>query len=133
MLQFILNIIVSVVVLGLLLYLIPDIGIVNTILIFLISIFTNLINSYTMLLVDLRKPNINWNSEYEVTKNSDKKSFQYGFMIIMVLILLYIGRLLENLNIVLGLTIEIAIFAVTFIIYNIILKKKINKVFNKIM
>ena len=132
-LQFILNIIVSVVVLGLLLYLIPDIGIVNTILIFLISIFTNLINSYTMLLVDLRKPNINWNSEYEVTKNSDKKSFQYGFMIIMVLILLYIGRLLENLNIVLGLTIEIAIFAVTFIIYNIILKKKINKVFNKIM
>lgn len=132
-LQFILNIIVSVVVLGLLLYLIPDIGIVNTILIFLISIFTNLINSYTMLLVDLRKPNINWNSEYEVTKNSDKKSFQYGFMIIMVLILLYIGRLLENLNIVLGLTIEIAIFAIIFIIYNIILKKKINKVFNKIM
>ena len=132
-LQFILNIIVSVVVLGLLLYLIPDIGIVNTILIFLISIFTNLINSYTMLLVDLRKPNINWNSEYEVIKNSDKKSFQYGFMIIMVLILLYIGRLLENLNIVLGLTIEIAIFAVIFIIYNIILKKKINKVFNKIM
>lgn len=131
-LQIILNVIVSAVVLGLLLYLIPDIGIINTILIFIISIFTSLINSYTMLIIDLRRPNLNWNSEYEVVKSNDNKSFQYGFMIIMVLILLYIGNILKEIDIKIGLLIELGIFALAFIIYNVIVKKKIDKLFNKI-
>lgn len=131
-LQIILNIIVSAVVLSLLLYLIPGIGILNTVLIFIISIFTSLINSYTMLIVDLRRPNLNWNSEYEVVKSNDNKSFQYGFMIIMVLVLLYIGNILKDINIKIGLLIEIGIFALLFIIYNIIVKKKIDKLFDKI-
>lgn len=131
-LQIILNVIVSAVVLGLLLYLIPDIGIVNTILIFIISIFTSLINSYTMLIIDLKRPNLNWNSEYEVVKSNDNKSFQYGFMIIMVLILLYIGNILKEIDIKIGLLIELGIFALAFIIYNVIVKKKINNLFNKI-
>ena len=128
----ILNLIISIVVLGLLLYLMPDIGLLNIALIFIISIFTSLINSYTMLIVDLKRPNLNWNSEYEVIKGSNNKSFQYGFMIIMVLILLYIGKILEGLDIKTALLIEIGIFALIFIIYDRIVKRKIDKLFDKI-
>ena len=131
-LQIILNLIISIVVLGLLLYLMPDIGLLNIALIFIISIFTSLINSYTMLIVDLKRPNLNWNSEYEVIKGSNNKSFQYGFMIIMVLILLYIGKILEGLDIKTALLIEIGIFALIFIIYDRIVKRKIDKLFDKI-
>ena len=131
-LQIILNLIISIVVLGLLLYLIPDIGLLNTVSIFIISIFTSLINSYTMLIVDLKRPNLNWNSEYEVIKGSNNKSFQYGFMIIMVLILLYVGKILEGLDIKIALLLEIGIFALVFIIYDRIVKRKINNLFDKI-
>ena len=85
-----------------------------------------------MLIVDLKRPNLNWNSEYEVIKGSNNKSFQYGFMIIMVLILLYIGKILEGLDIKTALLIEIGIFALIFIIYDRIVKRKIDKLFDKI-
>ena len=49
---------------------IPKIGLFNIILMFIISIFINLINSYLMLVVDLRKPYLNWNSEHSVIKKN---------------------------------------------------------------
>lgn len=131
-LQIILNFIVSVIVLGIIYFLISKIGIIEILLIFVISIFMNFINSFLMLVVDLRRPILDWDSEYQITKNNPNKIFQYVFMIIMVLALMYLAKILRELSVILSLGIQLLIFMFVFVIINILIKKNIKKLFLKI-
>ena len=130
--QVVLNIIVSIVVLCTIYMYIPKIGLFNIILMFIISIFINLINSYLMLVVDLRKPYLNWNSEHSVIKKNDNKSFQYVLTIVMILIYMYLSNIFKDVNVTSTLGIEIMIFIILFIIIDRIVKKKSEWLFNKI-
>lgn len=131
--QIILNLLVSVVVLGMILYLVPSINILYLFMIFIIATLINFINSYLMLIVDLRRPNLDWDTEYSVVKKSDNKLFQYALMIVNVIFLMYIASVLEDINILIALIIEIIIFAIIFIIIDRCIKKWQNKLFNKII
>ena len=132
--QVVLNGIISIVVLSILYYLIPTMGIISALLIFIISIFINLINSYLMLIIDIRRPNLNWDSEYTVIKRNPNKIFQYAFMIIMVLIILYMSKIFKQfeLSTNVGLTIEILVFLVVFLIIDVLVRKNKDRLFNKI-
>ncbi len=131
--QIMLNFIVAVVVLGLIGCLIPSINIWYLAMVFMIAMLINIINSYLMLMVDLRRPNLVWDTEYSVVKKSDNKFFQYAFMIINVLFLMYIANVFKNINILIMLIIETVIFAVIFIILDRCIKKWQHKLFNKII
>lgn len=131
--QVVLNILVSIVILGLVYYFIPSIGIVNILLLFILLLFINLINSYLMLITDLRRPMLNWDSEQSVIKKNDNKVFQYFLMIIMVLIILYFANIFKNINLTLGIIIEIILFMIIFIIIDRLVKKNCKKLFNKIV
>lgn len=131
--QVVLNIFVSIVVLGIIYYYIPKIELIDIFLIFIISIFINLINSYLMLVVDSRKPYLNWNSEYSVVKRNDNKSFQYALTIVMILICMYLSNILKNVDVTLTLIIEIFIFMSLFIIIDRIIKNNSERLFNKIL
>ena len=130
--QVVLNILVSIVILGFSYYFMHSIGIINILLLFILLLFINLINSYLMLLIDLRRPMLNWDSEQAVMKKNDNKIFQYFLMIIMVLLILYFANILKNLNLTLGLIIEIGIFMLIFIIIDRLVKKNCKRLFNKI-
>ena len=131
--QIVLNAIASIIILTITYLLIPEIGLINIALMFIISVFINLINSYLMLIVDLRRPYLNWNSEHSVVKNNDNKSFQYGLTIVMILLYMYISSIFKNINVTLTLSIEAFIFMVIFIIIDRIIKKKSLKLFEKII
>lgn len=131
--QIILNLLVSVVAVGMILYLIPNMNVLYLFLIFIIATFINLINSYLMLVVDLRRPNLDWNTEYSVVKKSDNKLFQYVFMIINVIFLMYISNILKHVNLLVALIGEVIIFAILFIIIDRAIKKWQNQLFNKII
>ena len=131
-LQVALNIIVSIIVLSVIYIYVSKIGLVNIILIFIISIFINLINSYLMLIVDLKRPYLNWNSEHSVLKRNDNKSFQYALTIIMILIYLYLSNIFKDVNVRLTLVIEIFIFMILFLIIDRIVKKKSKTLFDRI-
>lgn len=131
--QVILNSIVSIALLTAIYIYIPKIGIENIILIFVISMFINLINSYLMLLLDLKKPYLNWNSEHSVVKRNDNKSYQYALTIIMILIYMYLSNIFKEINVTETLIIEIIIFMTIFIIIDRIVKRKSNKLFDKII
>ena len=131
--QVVLNILVSIVILGLVYYFIPSIGILNILLLFILLLFINLINSYLMLITDLRRPMLNWDSEQSVIKKNDNKVFQYFLMIIMVLIILYLANIFKNINLTLGIIIEIILFMIIFIIIDRLVKKNCKKLFNKIV
>lgn len=131
--QFVLNLFITVIVLGLIWYIIPSINIVYMLFIFGISSIINLINCYLMLIVDLRRPNLNWSTEEAVVRKSDNKLFQYAFMIVNILILLYIATIFMNINITIALIIELIIYTILFIIIDRCVKRWQNKLFNKII
>ena len=130
--QFMLNLLTTIVVLGLIWYIIPRIKIIYMFIIFIISIMINLINCYLMLIVDLKRPNLNWATEEAVVKKSDNKLFQYVLMIVNILLLLYIATIFKSINIMLAMTIECIIYTILFIIIDRCVKKWQYKLFNKI-
>lgn len=135
LIQVSLNLIISMTILGIIYYLLPFIGIVNILAMFVSALFINLINSYLMLTVDILRPNLNWDSEYTVVKNNQNKIFQYVLMILIILFLMYMSKLFKNINIGIstGLLIEGLIFFIMFIVINILIRKNINKLFSKII
>lgn len=133
-LQIFLNLLLSIVILGVTFYFISSIGIINIILLFIISLLVNLINSYLMVIVDLRRPNLTWDSEYTVIKKNQNKIFQYVLMILMILFFMYISRVFTDfgLNITISLISEMSIFLLIFIIIDVLVRKNKVKLFNKI-
>ena len=130
--QILFNGIISMVVLGGIWYLIPTMNIGYFCMLFVISFFINLIGSYTMFVVDLRRPSLDWDNQASVGKKTDNKVFSYVFLIGMVLILLYIARIFKEMNLTLALFLEIMIFAIVFFLFDRFVKKKQDKLFDKI-
>ena len=69
-----------------------------------------------------------------VIKRNPNKIFQYAFMIIMVLIILYMSKIFKQfeLSTNVGLTIEILVFLVVFLIIDVLVRKNKDRLFNKI-
>ncbi len=131
--QILLNTVVSFIVLGIVGYIMPIFDIISLIMIFAISILINSINSYLMLIVDLRRPNLDWDTAYSVVKKSSNKFFQYAFMIINVLFLMYVAKWLEGIDLRVALLAEMIVFAVVFFVIDRCVKKWQGKLFNKII
>lgn len=131
-LQVILNTIISIIVLGSIYFLVSKITLIQILLIFATSIFISLINSFLMLIVDLRRPILNWDSEYIVTKKNENKIFQYVLMIIMILVLLYLANIFKEININIAIIIQLILFAGIFMLINILVKKKSKRLFKNI-
>ena len=85
-----------------------------------------------MLLIDLKRPYLNWTSEHSVVKKNDNKSFQYALTIILILVYMYLSNIFKNINVIITLILEIIIFMIVFVIIDRIIKKKSNKLFDNI-
>ena len=97
-----------------------------------IAMILNVINSFLMLVVDLKKPNLNWITETSAIKDNGNKLYQYVTTILISLLFIYFMRIFEDVNIKISLSaITIILFIILFII-NIFVKKNINKLFEKI-
>ena len=69
---------------------------INIICLLPICIAMGILNSYIMLIVDIKRPIMNWNTEMEVLKQNGNKIFQYVWTIVVVLILMYAYNILKN-------------------------------------
>ncbi len=133
--QIFLNMLISILVLGIVKYFIPGITILQMFAIFITTMILNIINSFLMLIIDIKKPNLDWDNETDAIKRNQNKLFQYVLTIIIILLLIYFAQVFENIKINLNLSmvlISTILFLVLFII-NLIVKKNINKIFNKII
>lgn len=133
--QIIMNIFISIIILGVAKYLIPQINIIYLFIMFIIGLILNIINSFLMLVADLRKPNLEWDNETDAVKQNKNKLYQYVLTIIIVLLLIYFSTIFEKLKINLNISIIIILFILILILFliNKIIKNKINKFFNKII
>ena len=133
--QIILNIFISLIILGAAKYLIAELTIIHLIILFIIGLILNIINSFLMLVVDLRKPNLEWDNETDAIKQNKNKLYQYVLTIIISLLLIYLQSIFVkiNLNLILGILLILIILLIILFLINIIIKNKINKLFNKII
>ena len=101
--------------------------------IFILGFLLNIINSYTMLIVDLLKPKLEWDTEYDVLKQNNNKIFQYVFTAIIIFLLVYFSKIFKNVDINLSIILTGIIFIIFILIINIIVKIKQKKLFKKII
>ena len=110
----------------------PTFEIIYVLLLFILGNLINILNSNLMVLVDLIRPNLDWNADYEAIKNGNNKLFQYAFTILMILILVYFYNIFSDINLILACILIIFILIILILILNKIIKININKLFKKI-
>lgn len=130
--QILINIIINFVVLTLIKILFFEIKVEYLFVMFLTSILLSIINSQVMVLVNLINPNLNWNSEYDATKQNTNKLLQYVLTIIIILILVYFNDLFSDINLNVACYLIFLIFFIFILVINFIVKLNINKIFKKI-
>lgn len=130
--QIFLNTIVIITILYTISLKIPKIGIEYYIIVFIIASILNILNSYTMILIDLKNPNLNWTNEESISKNNKNKLYQYVITIFMCLILSYFSNVFENINFIISITAIIILLCVMLIALKKYIKNNINKLFVKI-
>ena len=111
---------------------IPHISILYYLIGFLLAMVLNIINSFLMVIVDLRKPNLNWTTEISVLKDNGNKLYQYVITIIICLLLIYLTKIFDSVNIIISLSSTLIILFIILFVLNILIKKNINKLFEKI-
>ena len=99
---------------------------------FIIAMLINILNSYLLLITNLRKPNLNWQTETSASKDNGNRMVQYGLTIINILILIYFTKIFKNININISLLIILFIYLIFILIINKYLKLNNKKLFNKI-
>lgn len=131
--QVFINTVSVIVVLGVIHYAIPSIEMMYIFMMFVLAMLLNIINSYSMLMVDLIRPKLEWDTEYAVLKQNNNKIFQYVFTILIILLLIYLNKVLKGVNLDTSIIVTGIIFAVIMAIINIFGKIKQNKLFEKII
>ena len=130
--QILINSVISIFLIILLYYEIPEISINYMFIIFIISFLLYCINSFILVLIDLIKPKIKWESQYELLKNNHNKLLQYVLIVFNILFLIYIKNIFEKTELNFALLILLLILIVIFIIMNLLIKKFKNKILKKI-
>lgn len=130
--QILINLIPITVVIYVIHIMIPEILTEYIIEIFILALLLNIINSYSMLIIDFLNPKLNWDTEYEVLKQNKNKIFQYVFTVLIILFFIYLGNVLIKINIQYAVLITGIIFLVYILIINILVKAYSKKIFSKI-
>ena len=130
--QIILNTISSIIILIVMNFQIPAIGIRYILIIFVLSFLITIINSNILCLIDLLMPRLGWDAEYEILKNNKNKLLQYVLIIFNTLFLVFINKLFEKHNFDISLEVFAGLLIFVLIIFNVIISKYKNKLFKKI-
>lgn len=131
--QIFINTISVIVVIGILHYAIPSLQFSYILMIFILAILLNIINSYAMLAVDLIRPKLDWDTEYAVLKQNTNKMFQYAFTVFVIVLLIFLNETLVDINLDKSILITGIVFVFIIVIINICVKIKQTKLFEKII
>lgn len=105
-------------------------NLVATILLFVELLLINLIGEKFKLLVDLKKPQINWNSEYTMMKQNTNVMYILFYTLLVIGTLLIFSKISKIIEIFLSLTIILSL--IINIAINNYINKKENKIFEKL-
>lgn len=101
--------------------------------VFGISMLLNIFQSYLMLLTDLKKPKLKWNTEYAVVKQNMNMLYEIIFAFVLIGILVLIGFIFSNVNIFVPILIMVVIFGGAVLLIDRYVAKNQIKLFKKII
>lgn len=108
----------------------PSISLSLIFYLFIISILLNILESYMMIIVDLKRPKLLWTTEYAVVKQNMNMIFEMFFGLIIIVVTILGGNTFKNENIFALTTILIVAIGI-YITQKYIFKNE-NKLFKKI-
>ena len=125
------NIIPILIVLILFLILQPS-AIIYAVPILIIAMLINIFQNYLYFIIDLKRPKLNWNTEYAVVKQNMNMLYEFVISFAIMGLLVIGGFMISNINVWLAIIIVIAIFGLgTFIVDRYVFKNQ-EKLFEKI-
>ena len=107
--------------------------IITLIELFVVATIMGILQSILMLIVDLKRPKLNWDSEYAVAKQNLNLVFPVILSMIDIIIMIILVALLKDINVYVGLTILGVIFAIVTFISNRYLHNNQDKLAEKII
>ena len=107
--------------------------IIMIVLLFILSTIINIVNSIILIIIDLKRPKLEWNSEYAVVKQNFNLIFPMLTSMAIILIIALSGIFMANINVYVGIIILTLIFIVILYFVNMYLYKNQNNLANKIM
>ena len=106
------------------------VDILYLLLILITSIIMGVFQSYVLIIVDLKKPKLEWNSEYAVVKQNMNLIWSVVISLISITVLIILGVVLEN---TFNSFILTGIIALVYLLFTIITRNYINNNINKLM
>ena len=107
--------------------------IITLIELFVVATIMGILQSILMLIVDLKRPKLNWDSEYAVAKQNLNLVFPVILSMIDIIIMIILVALFKDINVYVGLTILGVIFAIVTFISNRYLHNNQDKLAEKII
>lgn len=109
-----------------------EISFISYLLVFILAMLINIINSYILVLIDLKNPNLNWTNQEAITKDGGNKLYQYVITIVTFLILNYFVKILKEVSYIKSMIIINIIFLIILIIIKKCIKNNIKNIYKKI-
>lgn len=131
--QLIINTIIISVILGVTYKLIPEIGGIYILLMFVVAMLLNIINCNILLILDLLRPSLNYENDITVIKQNDNKLFQYILTVVACIVIWYIKEVTEEIDLNIAILVEVIVFSVITLGMEIFIQKKANRLFRKII
>ena len=128
----VMNIITILITMGVAQYLL-HLPILTFILLFIVATIMGILQSILMIIIDLKRPKLEWDTEYAVVKQNLNLVFPVILSMINIAIIVILGIILNSLNVYIGLVITGVIFGVVTYITNRYLYKNQYILANKII
>ena len=103
------------------------------VLVFIVAIIMNVAESIILIIIDLKRPKLEWDSEYAVVKQNFNLIFPMIISMIAIFIIILAGVFLTNINVYIGIIILSLIFAIILYFANMYLYKNQNRLASRIM
>ena len=103
------------------------------VLVFIAAIIMNLAESIILIIIDLKRPKLEWDSEYAVVKQNFNLIFPMIISMIAIFIIILAGVFLTNINVYIGIIILSLIFVIILYFANMYLYKNQNRLASRIM
>ena len=103
------------------------------VLVFIAAIIMNVAESIILIIIDLKRPKLEWDSEYAVVKQNFNLIFPMIISMVAIFIIILAGVFLTNINVYIGIIILYLIFAIILYFANMYLYKNQNRLASRIM
>ena len=128
----IMNIVTIIITLGMAEYLL-NLPVITLIALFVVATIMGILQSIAMIIVDLKRPKLNWDSEYAVAKQNLNLVFPVLLSIVNIVILVGFVYLLKDINVYMGIGILGILYIAAIVITNKYLYNKQYELANKII